>query len=88
MGNDPEAFQLRVKVRNHCNCSRRSDMNSGKDVIPAIYKKVWDFNEGLAAVADAEHKVEFIDKTGKDDGCRLQVRILFIRKWNSGFGDS
>lgn len=38
---------------------------SGKIVIPAAYEKVWDFNEGLAAVADADHKVEFIDITGE-----------------------
>lgn len=37
---------------------------SGKIVIPAAYTSVWDFNEGLAAVADAEHKVGFIDITG------------------------
>ena len=37
---------------------------SGKVVIPAVYEKVWDFNEGLAAVADESNRVGFIDKTG------------------------
>ena len=40
-------------------------MNSGKIVIPAIYEKVWDFTEGLAAVAEGYNKVGFIDMTGK-----------------------
>lgn len=37
---------------------------SGKIVIPAAYEKVWDFNEGLAAVADETNKVGYIDITG------------------------
>lgn len=41
------------------------DMNSGKIVIPATYEKVWDFTEGLAAVAEGYNKVGFIDMTGK-----------------------
>ena len=41
------------------------DMNSGKIVIPAIYEKVWDFTEGLAAVAEGYNKVGFIDTTDK-----------------------
>ena len=41
------------------------DMNSGKIVIPATYEKVWDFTEGLAAVAEGHNKVGFIDTTGK-----------------------
>ncbi len=49
------------------------DMNSGKVVIPAAYEKVWDFNEGLAAVADAEHKVGFIDKKGE-----LQIPMMDV----------
>ena len=49
------------------------DMNTGKIVIPAVYEKVWDFTEGLAAVADAEHKVGFIDKTGE-----LQIPMMDV----------
>lgn len=41
------------------------DMNSGKIVILATYEKVWDFTEGLAAVAEGYNKVGFIDMTGK-----------------------
>lgn len=37
---------------------------SGKIVIPATYTNVWDFNEGLAAVADETNKVGYIDITG------------------------
>lgn len=55
------------------------DMNSGKIVIPADYEKVWDFNEGLAAVADAAHKVGFIDKTGV-----LQIPMMDI-DWKDGY---
>jgi hypothetical protein len=54
-------------------------MNSGKVVIPAAYEKVWDFNEGLAAVADAEHKVGFIDKTGE-----LQIPMMDV-DYRSGY---
>lgn len=39
-------------------------MLSGKIIIPAAYTNVWDFNEGLAAVADESNKVGFIDKSG------------------------
>ena len=49
------------------------DMNSGNIVIPASYEKVWDFNEGLAAVADAEQKVGFIDKNGE-----LQIPMMDV----------
>lgn len=38
---------------------------SGKIVIPAAYTKVWDFNEGLAAVADESNKVGYINITGE-----------------------
>lgn len=38
---------------------------SGKIVIPASYENVWNFNEGLAAVADESNKVGFIDKHGE-----------------------
>lgn len=38
---------------------------SGQIVIPAAYTKVWDINEGLAAVADESNNVGFIDITGK-----------------------
>ena len=55
------------------------DMNSGKVVIPAVYEKVWDFNEGLAAVADKDHKVGFIDKTGE-----LQIPMMNI-DYRSGY---
>ena len=55
------------------------DMNSGKVVIPAAYEKVWDFNEGLAAVADAEHEVGFIDKTGE-----LQIPMMDV-DWKDGY---
>ena len=51
---------------------------SGKIVIPAAYEKVWDFNEGLAAVADAEHKVGFIDKNGE-----LQIPMMDV-DWKDG----
>ena len=55
------------------------DMNSGDIVIPASYEKVWDFNEGLAAVSDAEHKVGFIDKTGE-----LQIPMIDV-DWKDGY---
>ena len=55
------------------------DMNSGNIVIPASYEKVWDFNEGLAAVADAEQKVGFIDKTGE-----LQIPMMEV-DYRSGY---
>lgn len=41
------------------------DINSGKVVIPAAYEKVWDFNEGLAAVADESNKVGYININGE-----------------------
>ena len=40
-------------------------MNLGDIAIPAVYEKVWDCNEGLAAVADTDHKVGFISRTGE-----------------------
>ena len=38
---------------------------SGKIVIQAAYTKVWDFNEGLAAVADESNRVGFINRDGE-----------------------
>lgn len=40
-------------------------MESGKIIIPAAYSKVWDFCEGLAAVADESNSVGFINKKGE-----------------------
>ncbi len=37
----------------------------GNIVIPAIYKSVWAFTEGLAAVKNTDGKVGFIDSQGK-----------------------
>ena len=36
-----------------------------KDHHTGCLREVWDFNEGLAAVADADHKVGFIDRTNE-----------------------
>lgn len=38
---------------------------TGEIVIPAEYSKVWNFSEGLAAVADEHNRVGFIDRCGK-----------------------
>ena len=54
-------------------------MNSGKIIIPADYEKVWDFNEGLAAVADADHRVGFVDNTGE-----LQIPMMDV-DWEDGY---
>ena len=40
-------------------------MESGEIAIPAAYTKVWDFCEGLAAVADGSNRVGFIDRSGE-----------------------
>lgn len=53
-------------------------MNSGKIIIPAAYEKVCDFNEGLAAVADADHKVGFIDRTNE-----LKIPMMDV-DWEDG----
>lgn len=57
------------------------EMNSGKIIIPAAYEKIWDFNEGLAAVADADHKVGFIDRTGE-----LKIPMMDV-DWEDGCGE-
>lgn len=55
------------------------EMNSGDIAIPAVYEKVWDFNEGLAAVADTDHKVGFISRTGE-----LQIPMMDVN-WEDGY---